>query len=121
MSNSAKSLLVFGIYLSVQGSILLVIPNVLLGLFGIPETNEVWIRILGLLLVLVSFYYVQAARSELTNFFQWTVYTRTVLLVSMVLFVLLADAPPIIILFGFADFAGAMWTQFALRSDRARV
>ena len=121
MSNSAKSLLVFAIYIFVQGSILVVIPNALLNLFGIPETTEVWLRMVGMLLVLLSYYYVQAARNEWTEFFQWTVYTRTLVLVFMVLFVLLVDAPPVIILFGFADFSFAMWTQFAMRSDKVQA
>jgi len=41
MSKSAASVFVFAIYLFVLGTVLLVLPNLLLSLFGIPETGEV--------------------------------------------------------------------------------
>ena len=47
MSKSAFSLRVFSIYLFALGSALVAVPNLLLSFFGIPETHEVWIRIVG--------------------------------------------------------------------------
>ena len=52
MSNTAKSVFVFAIYLFLLGITLLVTPNVLLTLFAYPTTEEVWIRVVGMLLVL---------------------------------------------------------------------
>src|SRR5438552_580768 len=48
MSRAAKSLFVFGVYLCSLGVILLLFPNWLLHFFGVPPTNEVWIRINGI-------------------------------------------------------------------------
>ena len=48
MSNTARSIYVYGVYLVILGLTLLVIPNVPLPLFGLPTTNEVWIRIVGI-------------------------------------------------------------------------
>src|SRR5574341_1236669 len=76
MSNSARSVFVFGLYLAVLGIVLLVVPNFLLGMFFLPSTTEVWIRVAGMLLLFLGFYYTQAARKEMTDFFQWTVYVR---------------------------------------------
>ena len=45
MSPAARSVFVFSSYLWVLGGVLLLVPNVLLSLFGIPETNEVWVRV----------------------------------------------------------------------------
>lgn len=50
MSKAAKSVLVFGIYLVVIGLTFMVVPNVALGLFGFPVTNEPWICVMGMLL-----------------------------------------------------------------------
>jgi hypothetical protein len=36
-----------GIYLVGLGLVLLLIPNVILPLFGFPTTEEVWIRVVG--------------------------------------------------------------------------
>ena len=119
MSNSAKSVFVFGIYLIVVGLGFLVIPNVLLPLFGFPETNEVWVRVVGMLIVLLAFYCIQTARKELTDFFQLTVYARASVIVFFTVFVVLDLTEPMLILFGVIDLLGAIWTELALRSSKA--
>jgi hypothetical protein len=52
MRLAARSVFFFGIYLIVLGSTLLTRPNVILGIFGVPLTAGVWVRIVGMLLVL---------------------------------------------------------------------
>ena len=118
MSKSARSIFVFSIYIFVLGIILTVIPNVLLSLFTLPETNEVWIRVVGMLILILGFYYFQASKSEIKKFFQWTVYCRIAVLIFFVVFVLLDFAPPILILFGFIDAVAALWTQLSLLSEK---
>ena len=95
MSNSAKSLFVFAIYLILLGITVLVAPNALLTLFAHPATNEVWIRVVGMLLVVLAFDYIQAARKELRKFFQWTVYARGSVIFFFIAFVVLGLAKPI--------------------------
>ena len=118
MSNSAKSVFVFAIYLVLLGITLLVMPNALLNLFAYPTTDEVWIRVVGMLLVLLAFYYIQAAQKELTDFFQWTVYARATVILFFIVFVVTGIARPILILFGAVDLLAALWTEVALRSSR---
>jgi hypothetical protein len=116
MSKAAFSVFVFSIYLFVLGLILAVIPNVLLSLFGIPETHEVWIRVVGMLVFIIGFYYSTAARNELTRFLRATVIGRLMVLVVFITFVLLGFAPPILVLFGVVDATAAIWTGLALRA-----
>lgn len=118
MSNGAKSVLVFAIYLLFLGATLLVIPNALLSLFAYPTTDEVWIRVAGMLLVMIAFYYIQAARNELIAFFRWTVYARATVILFFVVFVILGFARPILILFGTVDLLAALWTAVVLRSSK---
>ena len=119
MSKSAKTIFAFGIYFAVLGTILIVAPNILLTLFGVPTTNEVWIRVVGVVVIVLAFYYTQAARKELVEFFHWTLYTRSSAIVFFTAFVLLGFVKPILILFGAIDLAGAIWTALALRARRA--
>ena len=119
MSKAAKSILVFGIYLVVIGLGFLVAPNTPLALFGLPTTNEPWIRVVGLLLLILAYYYVQTARSEMQPFFRWTVHTRPLVLVCFIVFVALGLAQPMLIGFGVVDLLGAIWTGLALRSSQA--
>ena len=109
---------VFGIYVAVLGVTLLVAPNLLLGIFGIPVTQEVWIRLLGGVLIAVAFYYVDGARSRATRFMRVTVVARAFVAGVLFVLVVLGFAPPIIALFGATDLAAAGWTAYALRSPR---
>jgi hypothetical protein len=117
MSYSAKTVFVFGIYLVVLGITLIAVPNLLLSAFGFPATNEVWIRVVGMLVLILAFYYTQAARKELTVFFQWTVYARASVIVFFLAFVVAGLAKAALILFGAVDLLGAIWTGLALRSS----
>lgn len=118
MSKSARSVFIFGLYLGVLGIILLVIPNFLLGVFQLPSTNEVWIRVVGMLLFLLGIYYILAARKEMTEFFQWTVYIRASVILFLITFVLFGFVKPILILIGVVDLFGSVWTNLALRASK---
>lgn len=117
MSKSAQSVLVFSIYLLVMGSILVAIPNLLLSVLRIPETTEVWVRVVGMLVLILGFYYNIAARNELTPFIRATVHGRLSVLVFFIAFVLLGFAPPILLVFGVVDALAATWTAMALRTE----
>jgi len=119
MSKSALSLFVFSIYLYLLGFILVVTPNTLIRIFKFPETDGLWIRVVGMLVIILGFYYSHAARAEFRPFFVWTVIGRTSVLLFFVAFVIAGLAPPTLILFGVIDFAAAMWTLLAMRSDTA--
>ena len=116
MSKPAQSVFVFSIYLFVIGSILVVVPNLLFALLGIPETSEVWVRVVGVLALILGFYYFVAARNELTPFLRATVYGRLSVCAFFVAFVLLGFAPPILLVFGVVDAVAASWTAMALRN-----
>ena len=117
MSRSALSLFVFSIYLYILGFVLVVTPDTLLRIFSFPKADGLWIRIVGMLVIILGFYYSHAARAELRAFFFWSVIGRTSVLLFFIAFVVAGLAPPVLILFGVIDFSAAMWTLFALRSD----
>ena len=119
MSRSATSILVFGIYLAALGFVLLLIPNLLLGLAGLPPATDPWIRMMGMLLLVLALYYLLAARAATRPFFQWTLYTRLGAPLVLVPLVLLGWLPFAALLFWLGDLAGALWTLWALRSEAA--
>ena len=120
MSRSARSLLVFGIYVAALGVLLLLFPNLLLRIFGVPPTNEIWIRVNGMFVICFAYYYIQTARHGLTDFIRWTVWGRAAVIIYFVAFVLLAGAPKALLLFGVIDLVSATWTFMALQTDAAR-
>lgn len=118
MSRAARSLFVFGIYLVALGAFLLIAPNTLITLFGLPATGDVWIRVVGMLIALLAYYNIQAARNETVDYFRWSVVARGSVIVFFAGFVLAGLVKPILLLFGAVDLAAAVWTHVALRRDR---
>ena len=119
MSPAARSVNIFGIYLLLLGVVLLVAPNMLLGLFGLPTTTEVWIRVVGMLCVLLGTYYRVSAGAEARAFFRATVLLRASVTLFFVVFVAAGWSQWPLVLFGLVDAAGALWTWTALRSGGA--
>jgi len=119
MSRAARSVYVFGFYMAVLGVVLVAAPNLLLTLNGLPTTSEVWIRVVGVLVLCLAVYYLLAARHELTEFFRWTVFVRSTVIVFFAAFVFLGFVSPVLILFGAIDLLGAVCTGLALRSERS--
>jgi hypothetical protein len=112
-------MLVFGIYLAVVGLGFLLVPNAILPLFGFETTSEPWIRVVGLLVLILAFYYIQAGRTELKPLFRWSLYCRPSVFVVFVVLVALGLAKPMLILLGVVDLLGAIWTGVALRGSSA--
>jgi hypothetical protein len=115
MSPAGRSLYYFGFYLLLTGVTLTIAPNILLSLFGMPETTEIWIRVLGTVVFTLGLGYVVMAPSNPRLYFTFSVYARTFVFVMFTAFVVLEWAPWQLILFGLIDLAGATWTYSALR------
>ena len=60
-----------------------------------------------------------AVREGLIVFFRWTVYARFPLFFLFLVFVILDMAPPILLLFGAFDVGCAIWTEIALKREKA--
>lgn len=120
MSRGAISVFVFSIYLYIMGFVLVVTPGTFVKIFRFPEPDGLWIRVVGMLVLILGLYYSHAARAELRPFFTWTVIARSSVLLFFIAFVIADLAPPVLILFGVIDLAAAMWTFFAMRSETER-
>jgi hypothetical protein len=117
MSYPAKTLFAFGCYLLLLGATLLLAPNLLLGLFNVPPTSEVWIRIVGMLVIFLGIYCLVAARSELRPFMVWSVRLRASVILTFGAFVIAGLAPTVLLLIAAVDLGGALWTWSALRKE----
>jgi hypothetical protein len=116
MSPAARSIFAYSIYLFAQGAVLLALPNVALRLFGLPETTEIWVRIVGMTILFFAIYYVIAARNEFRPFFVASVATRLSVPVIFCAFIVAGLAAPNILLFTPLDILFAAWTWSALRT-----
>lgn len=119
MSKAAFTIKAFAVYLFVLGILLLLVPNILLLPFGFPPANEVWIRVLGVVVINLGVYYWYAAVSEAKPFFLASVFTRGFVLLAFAGLVFFDLAKLMLIVFGAVDALGGLWTYFALRSDES--
>lgn len=76
VSKSAIGVLIFGIYLAFIGLMLLTAPNMLITPLGIEPTNEVLIRLSGILLMAIAVYYIPEAKYEIIVILKATAFIR---------------------------------------------
>lgn len=115
MTPAGKSIYYFGFYLLGLGLILTAVPNFLLSTFQLPETNEVWIRVVGVIVFNIGLYYVFMAPQNNNTFLMLSVFTRLAILLWFIVFAVIGWAPYTLILFGLVDAGGAVWTYASLR------
>jgi hypothetical protein len=110
MQKTYKSLYAQVAYVLMSGLPLLLFPNPLLVLLGFEPTQEIWIRVLGLLVSILSIYYLRMAKYGNDQVVMATVYGRLVFCAVMVLFVILGMGKPMLIAFALVESIFAFWT-----------
>lgn len=117
MKKSSKTLYYFSFYLIATGLVLIISPNSLLELFGLEPTTEVWIKVVGMLVLFLSFYYQDAARHNYYSIIKLSVKLRWMALFFFCAFAALQWVSPSLILFGVVDAMSALWTHVNLRKE----
>lgn len=119
MTPAARTVQWFGLYIAVVAVLLVVAPGLLLTPLGIPTPTEPWIRVLGVVVGVLAYYYLSLARAGDEAFFRATVIGRFGILGGFLALTLLRWAPGQLMIFGLIDAAGAAWTWHALERRRA--
>ena len=117
MSKSSKSVFYFGIYMVFTGLPIFFIPNLLLEILEVPITTEPWIKVVGLLEMILGYYYITSAKSVYKNMLIASTHGRITVFVVFLVFVILKIAPAVVLLFGTADLLGAIWTIYELKKE----
>jgi hypothetical protein len=106
------------IYVILSGLQLLFIPNVLLGIFGFDLTNEIWIRVMGLLVLVLSFYYYAIAHHGNDKIVMATVVGRLLFCAGLVMFVVLGLAKTPLIGFAVLETGLALWSWQEIKNRK---
>lgn len=102
------------------GIALIVAPGMVMSLLGIAPPSEIWIRVLGVLALVVGYYYLACASGEAIAFYRATVAGRFGFAGLLVVLVALYGAPIQLLLFGLVDVAGSVWTSRGLRGSEGK-
>ena len=119
MNEPITSLRVWSYYVLGIGAGLLLIPNVIIGVFGIAETSEVWIRVVGLVAIALGIIYFDGARRQDIGVARASVPARVAAVVAFTA-LWATGGPWQLLIFAAADLAGLSWTWNALRSNGLR-
>ena len=91
-------------------------PNFMLSVFRFSATSEGWIRVLGLLVAILGAYYFYCAQNNVIPFFKATVWGRFAFALGTLGLVLMNLSQSPLLIIGFVDALGAVWTWRSLRS-----
>jgi len=90
-----------------------------LPIVGIPQTNEVWIRVAGMTVIFLGIFYLVAALNEYRQIFVVSVGIRFAVVVFFAAFAIAGFAPWNLILLTPLDVLFAIWTLIELRREPA--
>ena len=109
---------VFAAYMiGINGFGLMLVPHLILSLFGIHAGDELFVRLVGLLAFIIGVNQIIMVKTGAVELVRASVWLRFFAAAFMVALVVLHFAPPALILFAFVDAAGAAWTHFALKRN----
>jgi hypothetical protein len=114
-SKNFMSLTVQAVYVVLTGLQLIFVPNMLLSMFGFEPTTEIWIKVLGIVVLSLSIIYYTVGKQANRESVQATMYARSFVGVGFLLLVLTGQAKSALILFAGIDIATAVWTWFELK------
>jgi hypothetical protein len=118
--NAPKTIVYFSFYLFLVAALLLFAPNLLFGVLGIPETNEPWIRVVGILVVCLAVYYHVMGKAGSELFAKTSVFVRVGVLLGFIVLWLAGIAPVQLVPFGIVDALAALWTWSALSKSEVK-
>ena len=116
VSKTGKSILISGVYYGLSGLLLLLLPHTFLKLFSVPNTEDLFVRLAGLLLFFLGYYYVRGALAEDELIFRCTLFDRVGGAVVMALFVVFGY-PLALLLFTVIDLVLALATVLLWRAE----
>ena len=115
MQSKYLSLTVQSVYVLLTGLQLIFVPNMLLGMFGFDPTSEIWIKVLGLVVLSLVFCYYNVGKYGSVEVVRATVWMRALVGTGFVLLVLTGQAKAALILFAGIDIITAAWTWIELK------
>ncbi len=115
MKNVSNSMYAQIAYMVLAGTGFLFMPNVILQVLGMQPVDDVWIRIIGLLALVLASYYWVMTKNSILPFFKVSVWGRYGFCAGLVALVLFNLGEKPLILFAALETGLAVWTHLALR------
>jgi len=105
-------------FLLITGLQLVFVPNMLLEMFGFETTTEVWVKVLGVVVLALCVLYAGILLHGNEEVIRFSVYARSTAVVGFILLVLTGMAKANLIAFAGIDLVTAIWTWLELGRNR---
>lgn len=105
------------LYMVGMGTGLLFIPTLILPMFGFEAPQEIWVRVLGALALLLSVYYYICVKGAYEPFYRASIYGRYAFCAVLAIFGLLKMTQPGIFVFAAVETALAAWAHWGLHQS----
>jgi hypothetical protein len=119
LTNRHLSLVVQAIYVILTGLQLIFVPNLLLKTFGFDPTSEIWIRVLGIVILPLSAVYYAINRQGNREIVRATILSRGFVGFGFIVLAFSGHAKLNLILFAGIDILTAIWTWFELKKTES--
>ena len=114
-TNRHLSLVVQAVYVILTGLQLIFVPNMLLSMFGFEPTSEIWIKVLGIVILPLSAVYYAISKQGNEESLRATIISRGFVGLGFILLALSGQAKMNLILFAGIDIATAVWTWMEMK------
>ena len=114
MSSARVSIMTWGVYTVAIGVAMFLLADVFTDLLGLDRTREVWIRVLGVMLLLLASFYIGSAIHNARWLHWYSVIGRILVAVGLG-FLAVNEGMWQLWLLAILDILGAGWTYMALR------
>lgn len=94
MTPAARSIYYFSFYVLAAGIPMVLAPQLILEVLGFPVEGLDWIRFLGIVVLIVGYYYFNLGRSGIVPFFRWSVQMRILILPVFIALILVFHMKP---------------------------
>ena len=104
----------WGVYVVAIGLTMFLLPDVFTDLLGLDRTREIWIRVLGVVLLLLAAFYIGSSIHD-ARWLHWYSVVGRILVAVGLGFLAINEGVWQLWLFAIVDVLGAGWTYMALR------
>ena len=118
MSKTAFSVYLYGLYLVLSAGLpLMIAPEIALGVIQVPVDNPTWVRMFGMVTLLLGGVYILSVHSDLEVLFGWSVPARYFTAFCATAMILTGKIAPGYALAVIIDVVSASLTWLALRFE----
>ncbi|TGK06844.1 hypothetical protein EHO59_01590 [Leptospira semungkisensis] len=116
MINAAKSVQYFGVFLLIEGTLLILVPDLFLSFF-LLSAEDVWVRVVGVALAILGYFYFRMGSWNFRPFLWLTTHSRSFQFIAIAIFVLLGMASPMLLLPSGFEFLCGIATFLLLKKE----